>query len=47
MSKERNGDRTALVLLAIGVILAMLVGFTKFEPVEKRTDELRWLVPLG
>jgi Na+/melibiose symporter-like transporter len=37
MSNERNGYRTALVLFAVAVIVAMLVAFvTTFERVDKR-----------
>jgi Na+/melibiose symporter-like transporter len=38
MSNERNGYRTALVLFAVAVIIAILVAFvTTFERLDKRT----------
>ena len=37
MSNERNGYRTALVLFAVAVIIAMLMAFgTTLERVDKR-----------
>jgi hypothetical protein len=39
MSNERNGYRTALVLFAVAVIIAMLVAFvTTFERVDKKAS---------
>lgn len=40
MSNERNGHRTALVLFAVAVTIAMLVAFvTTLELVDKRTAD--------
>ena len=38
MGNHRNGRRTALVLFAVAVIMAMLMAFvTTFERIDKRT----------